>query len=179
MLTAWLDQPSAVERLRAWSEIADLDLVRLGTIAEADEITDTAVTQPLVVAAALLAFEQMGVQPSDTVVAGHSVGELAAAAVAGVITADDAVRPALPASPAELSPLGAWLFTEYQRLIGVRRRNAWLTRATVQVLDKTNETISFRAFDGEHSLQTDLWLTPTPGVRVHSDGDELYSWMLK
>ncbi|MGZ9826795.1 ACP S-malonyltransferase [Tsukamurella ocularis] len=92
MLTAWLDQPSAVERLRAWSEIAGLDLVRLGTIAEADEITDTAVTQPLVVAAALLAFEQMGTQPSDTVVAGHSVGELAAAAVAGVITADDAVR---------------------------------------------------------------------------------------
>ena len=92
MLTAWLDQPSAVERLRAWSEIADLDLVRLGTIAEADEITDTAVTQPLVVAAALLAFEQMGTQPSDTVVAGHSVGELAAAAVAGVISADDAVR---------------------------------------------------------------------------------------
>ncbi|MET9329607.1 MULTISPECIES: ACP S-malonyltransferase [Tsukamurella] len=92
MLTAWLDQPSAVERLRAWSEIADLDLVRLGTIAEADEITDTAVTQPLVVAAALLAFEQMGDQPSDTVVAGHSVGELAAAAVAGVITADEAVR---------------------------------------------------------------------------------------
>ncbi|NMD54940.1 MULTISPECIES: ACP S-malonyltransferase [Tsukamurella] len=92
MLTAWLDQPSAVERLRAWSEIADLDLVRLGTIAEADEITDTAVTQPLVVAAALLAFEQMGAQPSDTVVAGHSVGELAAAAVAGVITADEAVR---------------------------------------------------------------------------------------
>ncbi|BDH58187.1 ACP S-malonyltransferase [Tsukamurella sp. PLM1] len=92
MLTAWLDQPSAVERLRAWSEIADLDLVRLGTIAEADEITDTAVTQPLVVAAALLAFEQMGAQPADTIVAGHSVGELAAAAIAGVITADEAVR---------------------------------------------------------------------------------------
>ena len=94
-------------------------------------------------------------------------------------SADDAVRPALPASPAELSPLGGWLFTEYQRLIGVRRRNAWLTRASVEVLDKTNETISFRAFDGEHSLQTDLWLAPTPGVRVHSGGDELYSWMLK
>lgn len=94
-------------------------------------------------------------------------------------SADDAVRPALPASPAELSPLGGWLFTEYQRLIGVRRRNAWLTRASVEVLDKTNETISFRAFDGERSLQTDLWLTPTPGVRVHSGGDELYTWMLK
>ena len=94
-------------------------------------------------------------------------------------SADDAVRPVLPASPADLSPLGSWLFTEYQRLIGVRRRNAWLTRASVEVLDKTNETISFRAFDGEHSLQTDLWLTPTPGVRVHSGGDELYTWMLK
>ena len=94
-------------------------------------------------------------------------------------SADDAVRPALPASPAELSPLGSWLFTEYQRLIGVRRRDAWLTRATVEVLDKTNETISFRCFDGEHSLQTDLWLSPTPGVRIHAGGEELYSWMLK
>ena len=85
----------------------------------------------------------------------------------------------MPATPAELSPLGSWLFTEYQRLIGVRRRNAWLTRATVQVLDKTNETISFLCRDGEHTLQTDLWLTPTPGVRVHANGEELYSWMLK
>ena len=94
-------------------------------------------------------------------------------------SADDAVRPALPASPGELSPLGGWIFTEYQKLIGVRRRNAWLTRATIEVLDKTNETISFACSDGEHSLQTDLWLDPAPGVRVHADGEELYSWMLK
>ena len=94
-------------------------------------------------------------------------------------SADDAVRPALPASPGELSPLGGWMFTEYQKLIGVRRRNAWLTRARVEVLDKTNETISFVCSDGEHSLQTDLWLDPATGVRVHADGEELYSWMLK
>ena len=94
-------------------------------------------------------------------------------------SADDAVRPALPTTPAELSPLGGWIFTEYQKLIGVRRRNAWLTRARVEVLDKTNETISFTCTDGEHSLQTDLWLDPTPGVRIHAGGEELYSWMLK
>ena len=94
-------------------------------------------------------------------------------------SADDAVRPALPTTPAELSPLGGWIFTEYQKLIGVRRRNAWLTRARVEVLDKTNETISFTCTDGEHSLQTDLWLDPTPGVRIHAGGNELYSWMLK
>ena len=94
-------------------------------------------------------------------------------------SADDAVRPALPASPGELSPLGGWIFTEYQKLIGVRRRHAWLTRARVEVLDKTNETISFACSDGEHTLQTDMWLDPAPGVRVHAGGEELYSWMLK
>ncbi|MFC9477086.1 ACP S-malonyltransferase [Nocardia sp. NPDC056952] len=93
MLTPWLALPGATDRLELWSKAAGLDLVRLGTTATAEEIVDTAVTQPLVVAAALLAFAEItpGAIPADTVVAGHSVGEFAAAAVAGVITADEAV----------------------------------------------------------------------------------------
>lgn len=94
MLTPWLDLPGAAQRLADWSAASNLDLLRLGTTATAEEITDTAVTQPLVVATALLAFENLadsGRVPDDMVVAGHSVGELAAAAVAGVITADEAV----------------------------------------------------------------------------------------
>ena len=96
MLAAWLELPGAAERLAAWSEISGLDLVRLGTTATAEEITDTAVTQPLVVAATLLAHEELTRRGlfagKDTVVAGHSVGEIAAYAIAGVISADDAVK---------------------------------------------------------------------------------------
>lgn len=93
MLAPWLALPGATDRLELWSKAAGLDLVRLGTTATAEEIVDTAVTQPLVVAAVLLAFAEIAPEtlPTDTIVAGHSVGEFAAAAVAGVITADDAV----------------------------------------------------------------------------------------
>jgi len=96
MLAAWLELPGAAERLAAWSEISGLDLVRLGTTATAEEITDTAVTQPLVVAATLLAHEELTRRglfaDKDVTVAGHSVGEIAAYAIAGVIAADDAVK---------------------------------------------------------------------------------------
>jgi [acyl-carrier-protein] S-malonyltransferase len=95
MLASWLELPGAAERLAAWSEISGLDLARLGTAATAEEITDTAVTQPLVVAATLLAHEELtrrGLAGDDAVIAGHSVGEIAAYAIAGVISADDAVK---------------------------------------------------------------------------------------
>ena len=68
---------------------------RLGTTATAEEITDTAVTQPLVVAATLLAWEELTkrglLAGRDFIAAGHSVGEIAAYAIAGVISSDDAV----------------------------------------------------------------------------------------
>jgi [acyl-carrier-protein] S-malonyltransferase len=94
MLAEWLELPGAADRLAAWSQISGLDLAQLGTSATAEEITDTAVTQPLVVATTLLAYDELARRglPTQTVVAGHSVGEIAAYAIAGVITPDDAVR---------------------------------------------------------------------------------------
>ncbi|GAA1611973.1 ACP S-malonyltransferase [Catellatospora bangladeshensis] len=89
-LKPWLDLDGAAERLRSWSELAGVDLVHLGTEADAEEIKDTAKTQPLLIAAALLAAEQLPVQ-GVSVVAGHSVGELGAAALAGVLTPESAI----------------------------------------------------------------------------------------
>ncbi|KNB52952.1 ACP S-malonyltransferase [Streptomyces caatingaensis] len=96
-LTPWLDLPGAEDRLREWSAAIDLDLVHYGTNADADEIRDTAVAQPLLVAAALLSARQLFPTADDVArlvgaTAGHSVGELAAAALSGVLTEDEALR---------------------------------------------------------------------------------------
>jgi [acyl-carrier-protein] S-malonyltransferase len=90
MLTPWLGDPAADADLERWSAAAGLDLRRLGTEADAEEIKDTAVTQPLIVATSLLAARHLDL-PADAPVAGHSIGELAAAALAGVLDADTAV----------------------------------------------------------------------------------------
>jgi [acyl-carrier-protein] S-malonyltransferase len=89
-LTPWLALPGAEARLRWWSTLAGVDLVHLGTKADAEEIKDTAKTQPLLVATALLAAEQLPMY-DVSVVAGHSVGELGAAALAGVLMPEAAV----------------------------------------------------------------------------------------
>lgn len=83
-LTPWLELPGAADRLAAWSDAIGLDLAHYGTKADADEIRDTAVAQPLLVAAGLLSAAALG-DIAPGAVAGHSVGEITAAAFAGVL----------------------------------------------------------------------------------------------
>ncbi|GAA3010088.1 ACP S-malonyltransferase [Streptosporangium longisporum] len=88
-LGPWLELPGLADRLTAWSDLIGLDLVAYGTTADADEIRDTAVAQPLLVAAGLAVAEVLGASPD--IVAGHSVGEFTAAALAGVLTPEQAL----------------------------------------------------------------------------------------
>ena len=95
-LQPWLEDPQYSERLVWLSAVAGLDLVEYGTKADADAIRDTAVAQPLLVASSLLTALSLFPHPADAfgrigAVSGHSVGEIAAAAGAGVISAEQAM----------------------------------------------------------------------------------------
>jgi len=92
MLSPWLEDPAIRTMAQEISDAIGLDLIRLGTTAEADEIRDTAHAQPLIVAAGLMSAHALSLANSFAYVAGHSVGEITAAAIAGVLTPIDAMK---------------------------------------------------------------------------------------
>ena len=92
MLSPWIEDSESRALLIQWSDAIGLDLIHLGIHASADEIKDTAHAQPLIVAAGLLSARTIEIAGKYTHVAGHSVGEITAAAIAGVITPLDAMK---------------------------------------------------------------------------------------
>ncbi|WP_426996090.1 ACP S-malonyltransferase [Pseudarthrobacter sp. N5] len=93
-LAPWLELPSVAAQLASLSEIAGIDLTAHGTTSDEDTIKDTAVAQPLIVAAGLVAAKSLfDVELSSlpVVLAGHSVGEITASALAGVLTENEAM----------------------------------------------------------------------------------------
>lgn len=92
MLSPWIEDVEAKELLTQWSDAIGVDLIHLGLHADADEIKDTANAQPLIVAAGLLSGRALGASGKFNFVAGHSVGEITAAAIAGVMTPLDAMK---------------------------------------------------------------------------------------
>ena len=109
MLGPWLELPGASDTVSRWSERTGLDLVALGTTASADQVRSTEVAQPLLTAVALLSGRALLAGGTPDAVCGHSIGELSALALAGVMTDDDAValaagRGALMAEAAAARP---------------------------------------------------------------------------
>lgn len=103
MLAPWLELPAVAAAVDAASEVTGLDLRAHGTTSDAATIRDTAVAQPLLVASALASLRAVldlapdeplapAVPAAADLVAGHSVGELAAAAITGVLTEAEALR---------------------------------------------------------------------------------------
>ena len=92
MLASWLEDSAQAELLTSWSESIGLDLLHLGTTADAEEIKDTANAQPLIVAAGLLSANALKLSGKFSYVAGHSVGEITAASIAGALSPLDAMK---------------------------------------------------------------------------------------
>lgn len=92
MLEPWLQIPSVAARLAMLSEATDIDVVAHGTTSTAETIRDTAVAQPLLVATALATAREVLGDALPAVTAGHSVGEFAAAALAGALSDTQAMQ---------------------------------------------------------------------------------------
>ena len=90
-LTPWLEDQHLRQLLNDFSGAIELDLLHLGTNADTDEIRNTANAQPLIVSAGLIGMQSLGKNITYDITAGHSVGEITSSAIAGAISALDAM----------------------------------------------------------------------------------------
>jgi [acyl-carrier-protein] S-malonyltransferase len=167
-LEPWLQHPRSRTLLDELSESAGIDLAAHGTVSDAETIRDTAVAQPLIVAAGLLALSSLlteGRESKIAGIAGHSVGEITAAAGAGILGYTEAItlvraRATAMASAAALEPTGM------SAVVGADE-NALLARLAELGLEPANfngggQVVVAGALDALDRLRAE----PLPGSRV-------------
>ena len=166
MFNSWIQDPTLKELLVSWSDAIGLDLLRLGTVAEAEEIKDTANAQPLIVAASLLGAHALGIR-TFAVTSGHSVGELVAAALSGAISENDALsivraRGLEMAKAATASPSGM------SAVLGGDRTEVLAAIAALQLVAANDNGAGQIVAAGELQALASLSENPPTGARVRS-----------
>ncbi|WP_106813986.1 ACP S-malonyltransferase [Microbacterium timonense] len=164
-LSPWLDADGAADRLAQYSEWSGVDLVAAGTEWDADRIRDTQVAQPLIVAASLLSWNALPDRDGIGGVAGHSVGEFAAAAAAGVLS-EQAALTLVGIRGRAMAEAAATAQTGMSAVIGGDEA-AVLARLEELGLSPANyngggQLVVAGALDGLQALAAD----PVPGTRV-------------
>ena len=166
MLNSWIVDSTTRNLLTAWSKEIELDLVHLGTNADADEIKDTTHAQPLIVATSLLAAHALALE-NVTVTSGHSVGELAAAAISGAISASDALMLARTRG-VEMARAAALIPTGMSAVLGGDRNEVVAAIAALGLVAANENGAGQIVAAGELTALAALGENPPRGARVRA-----------
>ena len=166
MLNSWIAQPQFKEILFNFSDAIDLDLVHLGTTADAEEIKDTANAQPLIVATSLLAVHGLALK-NIAVTCGHSVGELAAAAISGAMSERDALT-FVRARGIEMAKAAAQSPAGMSAVLGGDRNEVLATLENLGLTPANDNGAGQIVAAGDLSALADLSQNPPTGARVRA-----------
>ena len=166
MFNSWIADPSLKELIVSWSDAIGLDLLRLGTVADAEEIKDTANAQPLIVAASLLGAHALGVK-KFAVTSGHSVGELAAAALSGAISESDALM-IVRARGVEMARAAATSPSGMSAVLGGDRTEVLAAIAGLKLVAANDNGAGQIVAAGELQALASLNENPPAGARVRA-----------
>jgi [acyl-carrier-protein] S-malonyltransferase len=166
MLNSWIQDPTLKKLIATWSETIDLDLLHLGTTADADEIKDTANAQPLIVATSLLGAHALGIK-KFAVTSGHSVGELAAAALSGAISEIDALR-IVRTRGIEMAKAAATSPSGMSAILGGDRTEVLAAIATLNLVAANDNGAGQIVAAGDLQALASLNENPPAGARVRA-----------